>query len=144
MTKYTTTTLIEELQKYPENTPIRTELALLYHYNDLCHFFREEDESDEDFLTYCKSTASDLCIFEGSWEEDNLSDLNNLIPEYVDDWCKTNITIDKNEYDRLLDAYNKLYTTPKQLNPDNKAQNITRIEKRNNLLAKLINYLRNR
>ena len=144
MTKYTTTTLIEELQKYPENTPIRTELALLYHYNDLCHFFREEDESDEDFLTYCKSTASDLCIFEGSWEEDNLSDLNNLIPEYVDGWYKTNITIDKNEYDRLLDAYNKLYTTPKQLNPDNKAQNITRIKKRNNLLAKLINYLRNR
>lgn len=144
MTKYTTTTLIEELQKYPENTPIRTELALLYHYNDLCHFFREESESDEDFLTYCKSTASDLCIFEGSWEEDNLSDLNNLIPEYVDGWYKTKITIDKNEYDRLLDAYNKLYTTPKQLKPDNKAQNITKTEKRNNLLAKLINYLRNR
>ena len=144
MTKYTTTTLIEELQKYPENTPIRTELALLYHYNDLCHFFREEDESDEDFLTYCKSTASDLCIFEGSWEEDNLSDLNNLIPEYIDGWYKTKITIDKNEYDRLLDAYNKLYTIPKQLKPDNKAQDITRIKKRNNLLAKLINYLRNR
>lgn len=144
MTKYTTTTLIEELQKYPENTPIRTELALLYHYNDLCHFFREENESDEDFLTYCKSTASDLCIFEGSWEEDNLSDLNNLIPEYVDGWYKTKVTIDKNEYDRLLDAYNKLYTIPKQLKPDNKAQNITRIKKRNNLLAKLINYLRNR
>lgn len=141
MTKYTTTTLIEELQKYPENTPIRTELAFLYHYNDLCHFFREENESDEDFLTYCKSTASDLCIFEGSWEEDNVSDLNNLITEYIDDWCKTKITIDKNEYDRLLDAYNKLYTTPKL---DNKAQNITRIKKRNNLLAKLINYLRNR
>ena len=144
MTKYTTTTLIEELQKYPENTPIRTELALLYHYNDLCHFFREEDESDEDFLNYCKSTASDLCIFEGSWEEDNLSDLNNLIPEYIDGWYKTKITIDKNEYDRLLGAYNKLYTIPKQLKPDNKAQNITRIEKRNNLLTKLINYLRNR
>lgn len=144
MTKYTTTTLIEELQKYPENTPIRTELALLYHYNDLCHFFREEDESDEDFLTYCKSTASDLCIFEGSWEEDNLSDLNNLIPEYIDGWYKTKITIDKNEYDRLLGAYNKLYTIPKQLKPDNKAQDITRVKKRNNLLAKLINYLRNR
>lgn len=144
MTKYTTTTLIEELQKYPENTPIRTELAFLYHYNDLCHFFREENESDEDFLTYCKSTASDLCIFEGSWEEDNLSDLNNLIPEYIDDWCKTKITIDRNEYDMLLGAYNKLYTVPKQLNSDNKAQNITRTKKRNNLLTKLIDYLRNR
>ena len=89
-------------------------------------------------------TASDLCIFEGSWEEDNLSDLNNLIPEYIDGWYKTKVTIDKNEYDRLLDAYNKLYTIPKQLKPDNKAQNITKTEKRNNLLAKLINYLRNR
>lgn len=144
MTKYTTTTLIEELQKYPENTPIRTELAFIYRYNDLCHLFRGEYESNKDFLNYCKSTASDLCIFEGSWEEDNLSDLNNLIPEYVDGWYKTKITIDKNEYDRLLDAYNKLYTTPKQLKPDNKAQNITKTEKRNNLLAKLINYLRNR
>lgn len=144
MTKYTTTTLIEELQKYPENTPIRTELALLYHYNDLCHFFREEDESDEDFLTYCKSTASDLCIFEGSWEEDNLSDLNNLIPEYVDGWYKTKITIDRDEYFRLKDAYNRLNPLKKQLKPDNKAQNITRIKKRNNLLTKLINYLRNR
>lgn len=144
MTKYTTTTLIEELQKYPENTPIHTELAFLYRYNDLCHFFRKEDESDEDFLNYCKSTTSDLCIFEGSWEDDNLSDLNNLIPEYIDDWHKTKITIDKTEYDRLKGAYNKLYTVPKQLNPDNKAQNITRINKRNNLLNKLINYLRNR
>lgn len=144
MTKYTTTTLIEELQKYPENTPIRTELAFLYHYNDLCYFFREEDEFDEDFLNYCKSTASDLCIFEGSWEDDNLSDLNNLIPEYVDDWHKIKITIDKTEYDLLKSAYNKLYTIPKQLNPNNKSQNITRIEKRNNLLNKLINYLRNR
>lgn len=144
MTKYTTTTLIKELQKYPENTPIRTELAFIYRYNDLCHLFREEDESDEDFLNYCKSTASDIAIFEGSWEDDNLSDLNNIIPEYVDGWYKTKITIDKNEYDRLQAAYNKLYTIPKQLNPDNKFQNITRIEKRNNLLNKLINYLRNR
>lgn len=44
----------------------------------------------------------------------------------------------------LKGAYYKLYTIPKQLNPDNKFQNITRIEKRNNLLNKLIIYLRNR
>ena len=44
----------------------------------------------------------------------------------------------------LKDVYYKFYTIPKQLNPDNKFQNITRIEKRNNLLNKLINYLRNR
>lgn len=144
MTKYTTTSLIEELQKYPENTPIRTELALLYHYNDLCHFFREEDESDEDFLTYCKSTASDLCIFEGSWEEDNLSDLNNLIPEYVDDWYKTKVTIDRDEYFRLKDAYNRLSPLKKQLKSYKKAQNIVKTEKRSNLLNNLLNYLRNR
>lgn len=44
----------------------------------------------------------------------------------------------------LKGAYYKLYTIPKQLNPNNKFQNITRIEKRNNLLNKLIIYLRNR
>lgn len=144
MTKYTTTTLIEELQKYPEGTPIRTELAFIYHYNDLCHFFREEDESDEDFLTYCKSTASDLCIFEGSWEEDNLSDLNNLIPEYVDGWYKTKITIDRDEYFRLKDAYNRLNPLKKELKSAKKNQNTIKTQKRNNLLNNLLNYLRNR
>ena len=44
----------------------------------------------------------------------------------------------------LTGAYYKLYSIPKQLNPDNKFQNVTRIEKRNNLFNKLITYLRNR
>lgn len=44
----------------------------------------------------------------------------------------------------LKDVYYKLYTIPKQLNPNSKFQNITRIEKRNNLFNKLITYLRNR
>lgn len=144
MTKYTTTSLIEELQKYPEDTPIKTELCFVYHYNDLCHFFREEDESDEDFLTYCKSTAADIAIFEGSWEKDNISDLNNIIPEYIDGWQNSKVFIDRDEYFRLKDAYNRLNPLKKQLKSDKKAQNIIRTKKRNNLLTKLINYLRNR
>lgn len=44
----------------------------------------------------------------------------------------------------LKGVYYKLYTIPKQLNFNNKPQNITRIEKRNNLFNKLITYLRNR
>lgn len=100
MTKYTTTSLIEELKKYPEDTPIKTDLAFIYHYNDMCDVFRNE-MSDDEFLDFCKKTATDIAIFEGSWEDDILSDLNNIIPDYVDGWYKTKVTIDKKEYDEL-------------------------------------------
>lgn len=87
MTKYTTTSLIAELEKFPEDTPIRTELAFIYNYDPICDFLKG-DMSDKAFLEYTKSRARDLAIFEGSWKNDNISDLNNIMPEYVEGWYK--------------------------------------------------------
>lgn len=100
MTKYTTTSLIEELKKFPEDTPIKTDLAFIFNYNNMCDCFKNE-MSDDEFLDFCKKTATDVAIFEGSWEEDNISDINNIMPNYVDGWYKTKITIDKDEYEKL-------------------------------------------
>lgn len=102
MTKYTTTSLINELQKYPSDTPIETELAFIYRFNDLCYIFKNE-YTEEEFLDYCKRNASKIAIFEGSWDKNNISDLNNIMPNYIDDWHKTKITIDKSEYDELME-----------------------------------------
>lgn len=100
MTKYTTTSLIEELKKFPEDTPIETDLAFIFNYNDMWDIFKDE-MSDDEFLDFSKSKATDVAIFEGSWEEDNISDINNIMPNYVDGWYKTKITIDKDEYEKL-------------------------------------------
>ena len=107
MSKYTTTSLIEELEKYPEHTMIQTELAFIYKYNDMCDLFRNDCWSENEFLDYCKKNASEVAIFEGSWDTDEISDLNNIMPKYVDDWEKTRVTISKNEYDMLLDIKKK-------------------------------------
>lgn len=88
MTKYTTSSLIAELEKFPEDTPIRTELAFIYNYDPICDFLKG-DMSDKAFLEYTKSRARDVAIFEGSWKDDNISDLNNIMPEYVEGWYKT-------------------------------------------------------
>lgn len=106
MTKYTTTSLIKELKKFPEDTPIETDLAFIFNYNDMWNFFKDE-MSDDEFLDFSKSKATDVAIFEGSWEEDNISDINNIMPNYVDGWYKTKITIDKDEYEKLI-KINKL------------------------------------
>ena len=54
--------------------------------------------NSQEFLDYCKKNASEVAIFEGSWDTDEISDLNNIMPKYVDDWEKTRVTISKNEY----------------------------------------------
>ena len=90
MTKYTTTSLIEELKKFPEDTPIKTDLAFIFNYNNMCDCFKNE-MSDDEFLDFCKKTATDVAI----------SDINNIMPNYVDGWYKTKITIDKDEYEKL-------------------------------------------
>ena len=100
MTKDTSTSLLKELLKFLKDTPIETELAFIYKFDDDCLKFQEK-MSEEDFLNYCKQHANIIAIFEGSWEEDNISDLNNIMPKYVEGWYKTKITISKEEYDAL-------------------------------------------
>lgn len=83
MTKYTTTSLIEELKKFPEDTPIETDLAFIFNYNNMCNFFKNE-MSDDEFSDFCKKTASDIAIFDGSWEEDKISDIIDEYEAYIE------------------------------------------------------------
>lgn len=103
MTKYTTTSLIKELEKFPEDLPIETELAMVYNYNDDKVIEETSGKTfkdmDEVYDIYSKH-ATELAIFEGSWEEDNISDLNNIMPKYVlgwevDDHCGPNAILKK-------------------------------------------------
>ena len=102
--KYTVKSLINELKKFPEDLLIDTSLSMTYKFNDSCYEFKElhDDLTDEDFEDYCKFNATDLAIFEGEWENDGISDLNNIMPKYVDGWYRENIFISKEEYDKLI------------------------------------------
>lgn len=80
MTKYTTTSLIKELEKFPEDLPIETELAMVYNYDS------DKVLADQDVFDDYAKHATELAIFEGSWEDDNISDLNNIMPKYVLGW----------------------------------------------------------
>lgn len=74
--KYTTTSLIEILKKFPENTPIETELAFMWEYPEELKEIRNS-YSEEYFRELTMQKATSLCIFEGSWEKGNVSDIEN-------------------------------------------------------------------
>lgn len=81
MTKYTTTSLIETLKEFPKDLPIETELALLWNYPDNLKT-KMDTMSKEEFFTLTQENATDLCIFEGSWEKDNISDVDGKFEEF--------------------------------------------------------------
>ena len=76
--KFTTTSLIETLKKFPEDTPIETELAFMWHYPEELKEIRN-GYSEEYFRELTMMKATSLCIFEGSWEKGNVSDIENRI-----------------------------------------------------------------
>ena len=80
MTKYTTTSLIEVLKQFPDDLPIETELSLLWKYSD---DLINKNVSDEEFELSTKKNATALCIFEGSWEKDNISDVDNKLKDFL-------------------------------------------------------------
>ena len=89
MTEYTTTSLIKELEKFPENLPIKTELAMIYNYDSdkvIEECSGKEYDNEEELFDQYRKYATELAIFEGSWEDDNISDLNNIMPKYVEGW----------------------------------------------------------
>ena len=89
MTKYTTTNLIKELEKFPKDLPIDTELTCVYKYDDekvLSEVSGVQFENEEEMFNVYKKYATRLAIFEGNWEDDNISDLNNILPEYIVGW----------------------------------------------------------
>ena len=79
--KYTTTSLIKMLKKFPVDLPIETELSMMWNYPD---HVKEHIKymSDEDFKEYTMNQATDLCIFEGSWEKGNISDVDGKFKKY--------------------------------------------------------------
>ena len=84
MTKYTTTSLIKELEKYPEDTVIETDLAFIYNFPEECYELESSMDSSR-FLDYCKSCAYRVGIFEGDWRKGNVSDVDGVLDMFLND-----------------------------------------------------------
>lgn len=80
MVKHTTTSLIELLSKFPKNLPIETELALMWNYPE--ELLEGQDRNSKEFFDLSIENATDLCIFEGSWDKGNVSDVDGKYKEF--------------------------------------------------------------
>ena len=80
MTKYTTTSLIEVLKHFLDDLPIETELSLLWKYPE--DLIINKNVSDEEFTLSTQKNATGLYIFEGSWEKDNISDVDSKLNDF--------------------------------------------------------------
>ncbi|MBQ6220131.1 MAG: hypothetical protein IJH63_10340 [Methanobrevibacter sp.] len=72
MTNYTTTSLIELLKQFPEDTPVNNELALMWNFPEELKKHYNKDMTPEEYSEYESLTianATDLCIFEGDWSK---------------------------------------------------------------------------
>lgn len=72
MTAYTTTSLIELLKQFPEDTPVNNELALMWNFPEELKEQSKPDMTPEEYSEYESLTitnATDLCIFEGDWSK---------------------------------------------------------------------------
>lgn len=81
MTRFTTTELIEFLLKFPEDLQIETELSCMWNYPDELKD-KMNDMSSDDFMEFTMNNATDLCIFEGSWEKGNVSNVDGKFEEF--------------------------------------------------------------
>ena len=80
--KYTVEELIRILSNFPSDLKIETELALMWNYPDEIKEFMDS-MSEEDFLEYTMNQATDLCIFEGSWEKNNISNIDGKYEKFA-------------------------------------------------------------
>lgn len=80
--KYTIKELIEILSNFPSDLKIETELALMWNYPDEIKESMDS-MSEKDFLEYTMNQATDLCIFEGSWEKNNISNIDGKYEKFV-------------------------------------------------------------
>lgn len=66
--RYTTTSLIEVLSKFPKDLEIDTELSFLFNYpKELDHL--SDTMTRREFIDLARRKATKLCLFEGSWED---------------------------------------------------------------------------
>lgn len=74
---YTVGELIEELNKFPKDLEILTELSMMWNFPK--EIKTKIDELDyDDYVRLTQKEAYELLIFEGSWEKDNISDVDDL------------------------------------------------------------------
>ena len=74
---YTVGELIEELNKFPKDLEILTELSMMWNFPK--EIKTKIDELDmDDYVRLTQKEAYELLIFEGSWEKDNISDVDGL------------------------------------------------------------------
>lgn len=70
--RYTTTSLIELLSKFPKDLEIDTELSFLFNYpRELNHL--QDTMTRDEFVDLARRKATKLCLLEGSWEEGTVS-----------------------------------------------------------------------
>lgn len=70
--RYTTTSLIEVLSKFPKDLEIDTELSFLFNYpKELDHL--SDTMTRREFIDLARRKATKLCLLEGSWEDGTIS-----------------------------------------------------------------------
>ena len=75
--------LINTLNKFPKETEIVTEIALLWTYPDSLKDLQKNMDS-ETYSNLTMNKAEFLGIFEGSWEKDNISNVDGKIEWLLD------------------------------------------------------------
>ena len=70
--------LIEILNKFPKDTPLITESSLIWKYPDELKKL-QDNMSFEEYSDLTMSKAYCLGIFEGSWEKDNISNVEGKL-----------------------------------------------------------------
>lgn len=81
MTKFTTTSLIKLLLNFPKDLPIETEIAVMWNYpNEL--YDKIDSMDSKEYKEFTMNHATDLCIFEGSWDKGNVSNVDGKFEKF--------------------------------------------------------------
>lgn len=89
MANHTVGSLMKLLEQFPKDLPITNEISLIWFYPDELEYLKEEnDYSVEEYQKLTREHSTDLCIFEGSWENGDIVDKDNtmdlVISKYED------------------------------------------------------------
>ena len=84
MVKHTVSSLMNLLKEFPPDLPVSNEISLIWFYPDeLGKICEENNYALEEFESLTREYSTDLCIFEGSWEKDDIVDKDNTLPRLV-------------------------------------------------------------
>lgn len=92
MVKHTVGSLIKLLEGFPEDLEIANKISLYWFYPDELKKCKEE-MAPEEYEKLTQSKAYDVCIFEGSWEDNSIVDhedkITELLEKYSEEWKLT-------------------------------------------------------